>query len=69
MFIMVLTIFGRILGIRAAMSPANINQLRTATNACLSEQGSGYCTEYADAHGAMGDWDVSKVQNMAKSKW
>ena len=48
----------------AVFTPADRTELKNAVDDCLGESPDGRCPTFAAVHGAIGDWDVSKVTKM-----
>jgi len=63
---LVLVLFFATLSVEAVFTPADRDALKTAVDLCVNETDDGSCPIYAgsNSNGVIGDWDVSKVNDM-----
>ena len=64
---LVLVLFFATLSVEAVFTPADRDALKTAVDLCVAETDDGSCPIYAgsNSNGVIGDWDVSKVNDMS----
>ena len=51
------------------MSSINYDELKSAVESCKSEDAAGNCDDFAESHGEIGNWRVSKIKSMRRSKY